>query len=258
MKKTAPNVYIIKSGARQLHFNAITDFYSDLTPGAIEEVPGIFPKEAELPFDYLKKFQKNYQRSPLIGEYGCLLSHTLIWKKITKGNNELAIILEDDAQIISNKNFEFLRDFFLTVDDPTIVRLGKSKITSHDYEKMSMLKAATILKAKNENTIVNEWFLNTDGTVAYAINLKAANILVNSMHVFDGRLVDDWQFTKKLGVNVYTLKPYPICECFEPSTISSLVDTRVSRDNFIKSTIKKIVVIASKAFNMVRGFGFRN
>lgn len=252
------NIYVIKSGGRQLQFDAVTDFYSDLTPGAIEMVPGIFPKKSELPFEYIDRFRKNYRRPPLVGEYGCLLSHALIWKKIVDTNSELAIVLEDDARIISNKNFEFLREYFLSVASPTIVRLGKSKISAEDFKKLSALKAATILKARDENTIVNEWFLNTDGTVAYALNFKAANILAKSMHVSDGRLVDDWQYTKRLGVNVYTLKPYPICECFERSTISSLVDRRVSRDNFSKSMIKKMIVLVSRAFNLARGFGFRN
>ena len=91
------------------------------------------------------------------GAVGCYLSHYLIWKKMIDENLDWCLVLEDDADIESVKNFMVSK---LSIENDTnVVQLNN----------------------RTQHGDLVQWF---NGTTAYALDAKAARVLVNATHDF--------------------------------------------------------------------------
>lgn len=258
MKTELVTIYIIKSPNREHAIDANTFIGSTTMDFAIKEVAAIFPKKDNGFGNFSQKFLKNYKRTAMLGEYGCLLSHASIWSDIEINKNAVSIVLEDDAEIVPSKGLEYLLKFMNSQHHSTIVRLGKSKVLKEDVQRLSNKKPGSVIARKGSSKIIKEWFLNTDGTVGYVLNLEAAVVLSNLRHVEDGRLVDDWKFAENKGICVYQFKPFLIYEKTSMSTICNVDDIRVGLNNRTRGYLKYCLTVVSRIVNLLRGFGFTN
>lgn len=134
-----------------------------------------------------KKFNiKNYDRFSAIclneskhpylhkGEYGCALSHlNVIYNFYHKSNDEMIIILEDDADINTIDNWEFSWNEFLKIlPNFEIVQLIRNQ--EPDLQKYASLK---------------KWEYRDRSTAGYLITRDYAKKLLNSFHDM-GELLD--------------------------------------------------------------------
>ena len=172
----------------------------------------------------IDSFGRDFSR----GELASTLNHLLSYKKFLNSDNDLAIIMEDDADFIVDK-FIFIIDQLTKIIDqrkpevylltPVISYLAKnSKNLSEDYK---------VLK------VIQSW----DGS-GYVINRKAAEkmIIVNSRSWF---IADDWvRYIRHANVDIY---------CVIPSIIKqnlNLFDSNLmgSRNKAIKNRTLKYVL----------------
>ncbi|NDL01285.1 glycosyltransferase family 25 protein [Photorhabdus bodei] len=68
----------------------------------------------ELSQDEIKLFCPDFHKSSMtLGELGCSLSHLKIYEKMVKENIQLALIMEDDAEI--GRDIREILDFLITI-----------------------------------------------------------------------------------------------------------------------------------------------
>ena len=98
-----------------------------------------------------------------MGALGCYLSHYVFWKYIVSEKIEYALVLEDDAWIPDVVNMlnkkDAVKKHFLNISEPKLVQLNKRQ-------------------SKNKLPF---WM---EGTESYAINYKAAELLIEYTHNF--------------------------------------------------------------------------
>jgi len=68
----------------------------------------------------------NFEHDRGVGEYGCYLSHLMVYKWLifSKKEDGYTVILEDDANILSDTFFEDVKKIINSVDDFDIIFLG--------------------------------------------------------------------------------------------------------------------------------------
>jgi len=143
--------------------------------------PGVVPNEVEFQTGLLHSafiFKLLNQRAASIGEVGCALAHRVAMNAFLNSNHKFGIIFEDDAEVISEFNFDILNDL-LDSDRPKIVALGW---------------IPGIAVSRTPQIIVNDELIELitppTCTFAYAINRSAAKLITGSSEkVID---VADW------------------------------------------------------------------
>jgi GR25 family glycosyltransferase involved in LPS biosynthesis len=93
------------------------------------------------------------------GAVGCYLSHYVIWKKIIENDYDWSLVLEDDADVASVENFIS----------------SNSEVNINDNVDVLQL---------NDRTQHDDFINYFNGTTAYLINNRGANILYNATHDF--------------------------------------------------------------------------
>jgi hypothetical protein len=143
--------------------------------------PGIVPNEVDFQTGLLHSafiFKLLNQRAASIGEVGCALAHRVAMHAFLNSNHKFGIIFEDDAEVISEFDFDILSDL-LDSDRPIIVVLGW---------------IPGIAVSRNPQIIVNEELIELitppTCTFAYAINRSAAKLIIGS----NKKIIDvaDW------------------------------------------------------------------
>lgn len=136
-----------------------------------------------------KKFIKNQ------GEMGCLLSHLDIIKKAKEEGLEKILIFEDD--VIFHKNFIDNFKFINLVPDWALLYLGASQYSWKEVKPYT-----------------NKFYYakDSDGTFAYAVNLKYADDIIKSIEQKNSPI--DWHYRVDIQ-NKYADK----CFCFYPNMV---------------------------------------
>jgi hypothetical protein len=143
--------------------------------------PGVVPNEVDFQTGLLHSafiFKLLNQRAASIGEVGCALAHRVAMNSFLNSNRKFGIIFEDDAEVISEFDFNTISDL-LDSDRPIIVALGW---------------IPGIAVSKNPQINVNEQLIElitpTTCTFAYAINRSAAKLMIGS----NEKIIDiaDW------------------------------------------------------------------
>ena len=143
--------------------------------------PGVVPNKVDFQTGSLHSaliFKLLNQRVASIGEVGCALAHRVAMNSFLNSNHKFGIVFEDDAEVISEFDFDILSDL-LDSDRPIIVALGW---------------IPGIAVSKNPQIIVNEELIELitppTCTFAYAINRSAAKLMIGSIE----KVVDvaDW------------------------------------------------------------------
>jgi len=127
---------------------------------------------------YTLKNPSSYDDIRSVGEIGCYLSHTNIWKEIVNNNYNNCIIFEDD--IIPDKNYEKIIKYIQNVpDDYDIAYLGWwTRKNMNNINKNS----------KWLYTINNSEKPNVLGLYAYIISNKGAKKLLSKAFPIDVQL----------------------------------------------------------------------
>lgn len=127
---------------------------------------------------YTLKNPSSYDDIRSVGEIGCYLSHTNIWKEIVNNNYNNCIIFEDD--IIPDKNYEKIIKYIQNVpDDYDIAYLGWwTRKNMNNINKNS----------KWLYTINNSGIPNVLGLYAYIISNKGAKKLLSKAFPIDVQL----------------------------------------------------------------------
>jgi GR25 family glycosyltransferase involved in LPS biosynthesis len=143
--------------------------------------PGVVPNEVDFQTGSLHSaviFKLLNQRVASIGEVGCALAHRAAMHAFLNSNHKFGIIFEDDAEVISEFDFDILSEL-LDSDRPIIVVLG-------------WIPGMAV--SRNPRTIVNEELVELitppTCTFAYAINRSAAKSIIGG----NERIIDvaDW------------------------------------------------------------------
>ena len=154
--------------------------------------PGVVPNEIDYHAGLLhsKLLTKLIcQRNLSIGEVGCALAHRAVSNNFLNSNHKFGIIFEDDAEVISEFNFEILIGL-LDSDRPIIVALGW---------------IPGIAVSKNPQIISDEELIELitppTCTFAYAINRPAATLMIDS----NDKIIDlaDWPIYTLNTVHFY-------------------------------------------------------
>jgi hypothetical protein len=154
--------------------------------------PGVVPSEVDFQTGLLHSafiFELLNQRAASIGEVGCALAHRVAMNTFLNSNHKFAIILEDDAEVIAEFDFDILSDL-LDSDRPIIVALGW---------------IPGIAVSKNPQIFCNEELVELitppTCTFAYAINRSGAKSMIGS----NTKIIDlaDWPIYMLNKVNFY-------------------------------------------------------
>jgi len=154
--------------------------------------PGVVPSEVDFQTGLLHSafiFELLNQRAASIGEVGCALAHRVAMNTFLNSNHKFAIILEDDAEVIAEFDFDILSDL-LDSDRPIIVALGW---------------IPGIAVSKNPQVICNEDLVELitppTCTFAYAINRSGAKSMIGS----NTKIIDlaDWPIYMLNKVHFY-------------------------------------------------------
>jgi len=141
-------------------------------------------------FDNNKSLE-HYGRQLNPGEKGCVLSHRKCYQTLLDSDQDYALILEDDINIVGN--LECLKDInimgIMSINTPLILFL------SGDYWYF-----------RRKHPILNVY--TAIGAYAYIINRAAAQAIMSITKPFN--VSDDWFFYKQFGLKYKAFIPYLI------------------------------------------------
>jgi hypothetical protein len=157
-----------------------------------EITPGVVPNEIDFSDGLLhSKFVTKLicQRNISIGEVGCALAHRVVTNNFLNSNHKFGIIFEDDAEVITEFNFDILIKL-LDSDLPIIVALGW-------IPGIAVSKNPQIISDKE----LIELITPPTCTFAYAINRPAAKLMIGSHE----KIIDvaDWPIYMLNKVHFY-------------------------------------------------------
>ena len=126
-------------------------------------------KKTDRAFDS-RRFRRHYHRNPRPGEIGCTLSHQKAYRRI-KETGVNTLILEDDIHILRDMRNELKEvDEWLSSDRPRLLMLGGAGLYRRRYVNDINSPLCTRLVSP---------CLYVYGAYAYALNPKAAKLLIN-------------------------------------------------------------------------------
>lgn len=131
-----------------------------------------------------------YGRQLNAGEIGCSLSHIKAYRTLLDSEHPYALVMEDDIKVIRPLSNLQVYDFdaLLRTDTPRILFL------SGDYWYWRKERMPRVFDAV--------------GGYAFLINRAAAEVICNSGRPYS--VADDWRVYKKMGVQLYAVRPYLI------------------------------------------------
>lgn len=168
----------------------------------------------EVPDAYIPNQLVTYGRSLRGGEVGCTLAHRKVFRNIIDKQLNYAVVLENDAKAIRNLS-ELNRKldvWFSNINMPVIVLLGLSRFKISDCFWFN-LKYPERKSSFSAYGLRDLPYLTRCGTVAYAINLEAANLIQNAG--VEWVMADDFEAFRRLGVKVLLSEQLFFIEDFE-------------------------------------------
>lgn len=191
-------------------------------------------------------------------EVGCSLSHMHIYEDIIQSPDEWHLILEDDADLDRLNPFLIHNILKSTPSSIDAILLGYSKLAKQD-EKMFYLKEPIKKQIKvKQYSLGPSWNNWTSGTVAYLINKKGAQKILNDFKKHQNQIqtvADDWDyFHRKCKLKIWHTRPLMIFENFEEFESSIESDRKkISKKSntyflieiarYIRGIIRKILLL---------------
>lgn len=179
----------------------------------------------------IKKYYSPLQREiakrrPLTrGEIGCALSHMKCYEDFLENDEEILLVLEDDADLTDFDIgiLDFYRNISVNFD---VLIIGKSKIKREDMRFLKKVNPMKFLFDYKKYKIGISYENGTCGTVGYIISRRGARELVDNFYKkYNSKvafLADDWDLFEKTGnIKIAHIYPQMIFENFDkyPSSI---------------------------------------
>lgn len=158
------------------------------------------------------------------GEVACVLGHRMCYENFIATKGEWALILEDDALLITD----------LSEVDTVISQLSSSPqiISLFHHGGLQRRKIVETINL-DQNYVLESRVPAPFGTVGYLINKSGAEI---AMTAYQGRKVDspaDWPFRWSDKLLFYELTPQPIGHPVENDKSTITLDRKVIQDRFV-------------------------
>lgn len=195
---------------------------------------------------YNQEKNKRHFSKPLTpGEVGCYASHLECWKKISQGQEPLALIIEDDIKISPEIG-------------PILQGIASSGILFDMIKLVGRNKESALKKiVKIQNHTLIDYFKIPNYTGAYLISREGAKKLVASRHTFFRPVDVDLRHWWELGDGflIYGIQPYPIEHAHFESTIGERRFNRLFDLSFLFKRIKTQIIYQLKwAFYTTKKF----
>lgn len=158
--------------------------YEQIKINLLQSIKNNQDKKEEYPYASFANFKK--------GEFGCFLSHVIIWKKMIDENIDKAIVYEDDCVFISDFNIKLENIISELPKEFNILWIGGKTFSNYQSDINQPIS--------NYISIFNE--KNPYGTFAYILSLEGAKLLYHyAFNIFRGRLGVDYFMFEFLRVN---------------------------------------------------------
>lgn len=174
-------------------------------------------------------FQKRYGRRQTDVELACLLSHHILYQALLKTNLDYCLILEDDfIPLVSADILDEVLSFTMQ-QNVDLMLLGYSKVDDMIEHAIGISNPLmNRLKIPNHNYVIGQRCRETTcGTVSYFVSPKFLKVM-STIDDF-GRLADDWDFHKKLGLKIAHISP--LCFREDYKNMYSSIEFARSRTN---------------------------
>lgn len=184
----------------------------------ISAVYGASLSETELNRHYDNSLNKRIYRRPLsVGEIGCYLSHRKIWQIMADKGLEMALVLEDDAELAPE----------LPAALETVKKLSRPWDLIKLYEPQDKKPVARSISLDAQHSLC-QYKKIPSRTTGYLVSLSGATKLLKARKHFGRPVDDDMQFYWEYSGVVYGIRPHPIfcAESGEQSTIGTAGQTR--------------------------------
>ena len=178
-------------------------------------------EERHTRFDYVRS-KKLYGRTLNAGEVGCALSHRKVYQTLLNGDQEYALVLEDDISIKRDLNTLDLSkvDKILRTKRPRVLMLSGDYCF---YRKRPYIRIYSAV-----------------GAYAYLINRAAARLILNKIHPCC--VADEWLYYKRKGLQLYAVYPYMIDANIHMDILSSDVKQDTWGIDRSQMAIKEIIL----------------
>lgn len=201
---------------------------------SLDVVSGVGVKLSENDFLNEKFHDKNLgqifiKRSITIGEVGTRLAHKAAAKRFLESHKTVSIVLEDDAHIVEPIDLQNIFDL-INVDEPRVLLLG--------WEPKY-----TVFKFNPNKQFANLLAIPPTGAFAYAMNIKAAEIIVNDQNkIYD---LADWPVVTYDRIKFYAVN-FP-CVSLESVSGNSVIDfmspRKFNQKNFWQKLISYLKIL---------------
>lgn len=178
---------------RKTHMIKILEGIPNLEINWVEAIDGNVLKTHDLEklFEF-KNFIKNYRRTPLPGEIGCVLSHRKCYRALIESRSDFALIFEDDIFLRqTNINFTEIIQNAMPTNLPAILLLSGWFWYSNKRKLNDNFELCNVFDARLAQS--------------YVINRKAAEILLSEKPKL---LADDWGKIRKKSIKILSLIPH--------------------------------------------------
>ena len=185
------------------------------TIGANYEIVNAVDGKAINPSQYANRlrrdlWRKNMQKEPTLGEIGCYLSHYQLWQKIASGENECALVLEDDA-LWGDDFADIVMGVVNCEWQWEVVNIGHQRKRKHDFA-LCEIGSRKLVRHCNYPGIM---------AAAYLIRPTGASKLLKHCRIMkepiDFAYVRYWQH----GAAFYHIDPPPVWQDDTPSAVQT-------------------------------------
>lgn len=163
-----------------------------------------------------EEFKTINGRTPKYGEIGCTLSHRKCFTSLLESTNRMAIVLEDDIEIVNPELTDLLPKIeqLADTDNPIIILLS-------DWYWYS--KSKQFYKNYRTTDVEYGFFAH-----AYIINRAAA---IKALEYPANYIADHWHIYKKMGIKVIGLIPHFINQKWDGTFNTSIQNHTTSLQN---------------------------
>jgi glycosyl transferase family 25 len=178
-------------------------------------------------------------------EVACSLSHQEVAHKFLQSNEDVCLILEDDAEVDSEIH-DLINYVKLIHQDFDTILLGYCKLKKSAYEKFysrePIFNVAHSVKGFNLGKVGKNW---TSGAVGYFLTKSGAQKLKVNLEKYS-TLADQWDiFERDFGLEILHCRPLVVHEKFQ-SFKSSLEEVRSKNIKTAKPTLSEYISVLAK------------
>jgi len=238
----APLIYVINLDRDSERMASIHDNLVRLNLG-YERIAAVMGKDVpdwELLVDAATYSWRNRNNMPRAGEVGCYLSHLKAMETFLRTDAPWCVILEDDVDVL-----------------PTCAEILQSLPAKDDWDLVKLFNFHSGMPIRKRALTLTHHLVvhltRTTSSAAYAINRRAAEILLKSMRPITEQVDHALERPWETGLRIRGVRPMPVILAPVAHTTSTIgyQDRGQSQRTFIKS----VKLFISRAGKEIRRFG---